>query len=816
MKREEIVVATAPSGPDKKTLSSTFEPVPDMEATIGTSGKSHLEITFSGEVETSQQSRMFVRALVDGQVAFPTDVVFARGGYTGTRTFTFVTSDLAPGPHKVQIQWHADPGATALIGDRSLSLLASTDMSARASMAVKAAPSGPDKITESPGWTYIPDMYDVVKTSKTTNLDIRLSAEVETSANSRMFVRALVDGQPASPSDVVFARGGFGGVNSFSFTREGLPAGTHTVQFQWHTDPGGTARIGDRTLAVFAGKKGAKRVGLKLTAAPSGPDKETTSTQFVPVPNMTTSFSCNEPSDLQIVFSAEVETAAGKRMFARALVDGQPADPGDVVFAKGGFTGTHAFTFTMANVSKGTHNVEIQWLTDAGGKAFVGDRTLTVSHLPRQFPDLSHSVFGLKPRIGTRKVLTILWDPHRPDHPAPKREEIEKLLFGSAPSVRDYFLEVSAGAFTIENAGIFGWGSDGKLGWFDAEHEAEFYWRGPKYDPEKWKGTAHYWLDKNGQFGDKGKAYYLDDQGFISGHAHKWAEAIRKAATYGFNFATHDADHDDTLTPDELTVLIVIPQNKPFGTQRPVVGQQVPKVLPLIVDGVRINTMVEAYIGSSPSLGLVVHELAHILLGAGDMYFGGFQGFAAGPYSLMDQSTHAYHLDPIHKLRCGWLDCEIVANSGWRTLRSVEQTGKVLVLMDPDHSDKEYFLVENRCPDKSYDTKIPSKGIAVWHVIEDKQVYNTLPPPKGVDTQMWSKYGGWARRAIRMIRPIYGPPIDWSLWDGSKPATGYDLLDDDPDPKHAELRWIDGTPSGFSIRKIPKADSAMKVYVERH
>ncbi|MCP4201646.1 MAG: hypothetical protein GY769_06895 [bacterium] len=815
MNREEIAVRTAPSGPDKKTTSPSFEAVPSMQATIGTSAKSRLEITFSGEVETSKNSRMFVRALVDGKPARPSDVVFARGGYTGTRTFTFVTENLTPGTHQVEIQWHADPGAAAFIGDRSLSLLATTDKSTRARMALKAAPSGPDKSTTSTGWTYVPDMYQTIETKGTANLDIRLSGEVETSADSRMFVRALVDGQPANPTDVVFARGGYGGTNSFSFTREKLPAGLHSVQIQWHADPGGTALIGDRTLAVFASKDKAKRVGLKLTAAPSGPDKETTSTGFVPVPHMFSKFSCDGHSDLQITFSAEVETAAGKRMFARALVDGQPADPSDVVFARGGFTGTHAFTFTKEDVHKGSHVVEIQWHTDPGGKAFVGDRTLTISHLPRQFPNLSQPILGLKPKLGRQKVLTILWDPHRKTHPAPPRDAIEKLLYGPKPSVRDYFLEVSNGAFTIEDAGILGWDKSGKLGWFDADYEASLYWRGAKYHPDKWKGTKHYWVDKNGQFGTKGKAYYLDDKGFISGHVHKWAEAIRKAEHYGFNFSTHDRSHDKMLSTDELTILIVIPQDSPFGTQRGVVGKQVPKIEPLIVDGVRVNTMVEAYIGSPPNLGLVLHELSHILLGAGDMYFGGFQGYAAGPYSLMDQSGNPYHLDPFHKLRYGWLDSEMVGKSGWRKLPAVEKTGKVLILCDPDRSEKEYFIVENRWPGKSYDAKLPYAGLAVWHIIEDKSVFDKLPPPPGVDSSMWSKYGGWARRAIRMIRPIYGPPIDWSLWDGSKAKTGYDLLDKSSSKKKATLKWIDGTPSDFCIRQIPKAGSVMKFYVER-
>ena len=96
---------------------------------------------------------------------------------------------------------------------------------------------------------------------------------------------------------------------------------------------------------------------------------------------------------------------------------------------------------------------------------------------------------------------------------------------------------------------------------------------------------------------------------------------------------------------------------------------------------------------------------------------------------------------------------------------------------------------------------MPYSGLAIWHIIENAQIFNNLPTPPNVNSQNWNdpKWKGWSRRGIRMIRPIYGPPINWSLWDGSNPQTGYDLLPNDPDPNHVSLKWADGTPSGFSI-----------------
>src|SRR5262249_53182221 len=157
--------------------------------------------------------------------------------------------------------------------------------------------------------------------------------------------------------------------------------------------------------------------------------------------------------------------------------------------------------------------------------------------------------------------------------------------------------ENSNGYFTIENAGV--------LGWYDADKPADHYW------------NEHCANDPNDTDGD----------GWLNGHTEKWAEAIRKAAA-DFNFAAYDSNGDGVLSPNELGVVIVIPQNAPFGTNRRVFGREFPTqdcnnvpTEPLVVDGVRIDVMAEFYIGNPPNLGLVAHELSHLLLGADDMYF---------------------------------------------------------------------------------------------------------------------------------------------------------------------------------------------------
>jgi hypothetical protein len=44
--------------------------------------------------------------------------------------------------------------------------------------------------------------------------------------------------------------------------------------------------------------------------------------------------------------------------------------------------------------------------------------------------------------------------------------------------------------------------------------------------------------------------------------------------------------------------------------------------------------------------------------------------------------------------------------------------------------------------------------------------------------------------------------------------TGYDILSTDPNTAHAQLRWADGTPSGFAIKSISPATGTMDVTFE--
>jgi len=74
--------------------------------------------------------------------------------------------------------------------------------------------------------------------------------------------------------------------------------------------------------------------------------------------------------------------------------------------------------------------------------------------------------------------------------------------------------------------------------------------------------------------------------------------------------------------------------------------------------------------------------------------------------------------------------------------------------------------------------------------------------------------GNETRLAIRMVRPILTFDDDQAFWDGSDPATGYDLLSVDNDPNHNELLWGDETPSGFNLKNFSADGASMTVTIE--
>ena len=196
----------------------------------------------------------------------------------------------------------------------------------------------------------------------------------------RLFVRALVDGVPVEPSNVVFATDGFGGTRSFTFTTK-VDRGVHTVEMQWLVDREATGLIRDATVMIQQGSSRPGANTLTVQTPPSGPSLSLSQAVWTNVSGLSTGFYAPPGALVTVSVSGEtvVTNDPTKRLFVRVLVDGLPIEPTDVVFARGTGIQSRTMTFGLRDVAPGMHTVRAQWLVDAGATGLFGDRSLVVS-----------------------------------------------------------------------------------------------------------------------------------------------------------------------------------------------------------------------------------------------------------------------------------------------------------------------------------------------------------------------------------------------------------------------------------------------------
>ncbi|MBL8300449.1 MAG: hypothetical protein JNN30_19095 [Rhodanobacteraceae bacterium] len=198
----------------------------------------------------------------------------------------------------------------------------------------------------------------------------------------RMFVRALLDGVPAQPGDVVFATTAGRSPRSFVFTAN-VDAGIHTVEMQWHVDQGSVGYLRDAALLIRTGSDGTSAQGSLVVKTPaSGAQVTTTDAFWKNVPDMSDWIYVPPGAVLTATISAESYASNGKRIALRAFVDNALLLPADVVFAKGATPQSRMATFAASSVSSGWHKVTFQWLGENGGTAVFGDRSLALAAYP--------------------------------------------------------------------------------------------------------------------------------------------------------------------------------------------------------------------------------------------------------------------------------------------------------------------------------------------------------------------------------------------------------------------------------------------------
>ena len=437
--------------------------------------------------------------------------------------------------------------------------------------------------------------------------------------------------------------------------------------------------------------------------------------------------------------------------------------------------------------------------------------------------DFEQPFFGLK-RQGTSaspKVVPLIvigWQPKGKGEPALDASALQQLFFGATNSVSSWFTENSQSRFVLESHPIYP-----VLGSYQSTYDWYFYWRNsPGYVRTELCGDANTyckaWEDNPYKVpppvGDPhryvkdGTVYYLDDEGFIGGHTHSWAEAIRRADQV-INFSVYDDNSDGFLSVDECLIIVVKAQTSTFGTRRTVIGSDVPPT-DLVVDGKVVRDVCELYAApphGSADLAVAIEEVLHLAANLADQYPDGVDRMSDDPgrptqLALTDAGHRPVHIDAYHKLKWGWLNLQVTDHSGTYTLGDVATTGDALVLYSPYLGTDEFFIMENRWRGTSYDShrdSIYQEGLALWHCIQD--------PALG---------SNWARRAVHLRRAdprldSYGNiQVAETLFDGNDPDRGY-TLSDVTGPQN--LLFRPGLPSQIRVSNISGAGSTMTVDV---
>jgi M6 family metalloprotease-like protein len=794
-------------------------------------------IVFSAEAYVNTPGkRLFVRALVDGEPAAPSNVLFASGTHQGTRAFIFTTT-VDAGIHTVEMQWLVDPEATAYLRTASLLIRSGRFLaSAIGTLSVLTPPSGPNIGHDQPIWLDVPGVGGWIYVPKNGVLTASFSAESFVSAGKALALRALIDGAPGAPADVVFARGNAPQSRTMTFGAFGVLPGWHYVRIQWFAEAGGTATLGDRSLMLGAYASPPNQTTHAFISPPSGPSLPTIGNGFQPIPDMNVAVQVDPKGngEAAVLFSGEI--VAVKPAFALLAVDDVLQNESIIELTDGTVAGQiKSFVFEAKHLPPGDHKLELWWAPESGSVAQIGDRTMAVISERGFVPDLAEqrmfgsgkrdkedNLHGLEPMIGDRDVLLVLWDPKRPGNPigldSPPgpdfilppgftgivtKGEVEHLFFGASDSADDYYRASSGGKFGIHNAGVVGWISALK-------------------DPD------HYF--------DTHPGCDTSDDEYSNENQERWSEALKSADPF-VNFQQFDRNSDGVVKPAELAIVVVIPQASLFGTaHQEVLAAQCPASEPLILDGVRIVEVLEVFLNFNDSvdaLNVACHELLHQMTGVDDMYDPVPVATRAGRMSIMAARNCLPHLDPAHKLAFGWVTPHLIDATDHYKLEDVKLSHTVFVL--PRYNENpfgEYVLLENRQNNQFlaplYDTQINDSGIAVWHIVEDPAENSKIP--RGVSTADWNGTDQTqVRRGIRLLKPWQLIDEDGAVVDNISPLwdkADYPLLSADcpvifiPSGGVAAslntLSWADCTASGYDVRflDLPAASMTLRIDVE--
>ena len=295
--------------------------------------------------------------------------------------------------------------------------------------------------------------------------------------------------------------------------------------------------------------------------------------------------------------------------------------------------------------------------------------------------------------------------------------QFNTLLFGTGTySMKDYYQEISYGAFTVTG------GPPGVMGWWTASNTHDYYGTDSGgTGNDAWPGDLVYdaihAADLSGVFNfndyDTDGDCYVDVVAIV--HQGTGQEASGVATdiwSHSWNLSSaqyYGRSHYGTYTTNDACTAIP--------------GQNV-KINNYIIQPEKLTS------STMQTMGVFAHEYGHAL-GLPDLYDTDYSSEGIGNWSLMAAGSWTYvgvpgdrpaHMDAWSKYKLGWVTPTQV--SGTLTNESIQQAATAadvykLLTGTANPPSGEYFLVENR-QKTGFDAGLPGAGLLIWHIDESK------------------------------------------------------------------------------------------------
>ncbi len=245
---------TPDSGPNLGTTLPDWVDVPGLDRQITTTSGECITATVSAEAYASSAHSVWMRVLVDGVEAEPGPVEFASGQFEGTRTMAWGAA-VSAGSHDVQVQWHADSGGTAGLGDRTLTV-ASGAAGTGVPLPHKYFVSAKNAVSAPAAFAPVPNLSQAVVFAPDSDVSVIFTAEFPDAPGGEVRARLSLGGAPVAGSEMMLTAGETrAGVHCFTFDAKHIAAGGPglftTVRVEWMTTATAASTIRARSMILL-------------------------------------------------------------------------------------------------------------------------------------------------------------------------------------------------------------------------------------------------------------------------------------------------------------------------------------------------------------------------------------------------------------------------------------------------------------------------------------------------------------------------------------------------------------------------------------